>query len=214
MSKQPEMKPDNYSFFDNEYLLTEEMCAEAEISRIDTGLIIAWILFAFMIFVMMPSVPDLFYDYFSSPSLGTIFSLSGGVGITILPSFAAVILIIKIFPKKAGAKRFQEQLKLVPSEKRSVSFYNGYVEVMGKFRKKIPYTELKRTGETRNLYILYFKEKKIVFVPKGNFRKGTLRELKSFIRKHRTWSSKLYGAMRWLPVLFFLLMCCYAIWEQ
>lgn len=214
MKKETEYVPDNYSFFDNEYLLTEEMCAEAEISRIDTGLIIAWLLFTFMLFAIMPSAPDMLYDYFSSPSLGTIFSLSGGLGITILPSFVAVILIIKIFPKKAGAKRFQEQLQLVPGAKRNIFFYNEYVEVTGKFRKKLFYTELKRTGETRNLYILYFKEKRIVFIPKANFHKGTLSELKSFIRKRRTWRSKLYGIIRWLPVLYFMLLCGYAIWEQ
>lgn len=203
-----------YSFFTNEYLLTEKMCAEAERSRIDVGLVIAWLLLTLMLFMMMPSVPSMIYDYFSSPSLGTIFSLSGGVGITILPSFAVILLIAKAFPQKAGAKRFQEQLKLVPGEKRNLSFYDEYVEVTGKFRKKLPYAELKRTGETKNLYILYFKEKRILFVPKSSFHKGTLMELKSFIKKHRTVTSKLYGFIRWLPAVFFLILCCYAVWEQ
>lgn len=166
-----------------------------------------------MLFMMMPFAPAMINDYFSAPSMGTILSLSGGVGITILPSFAAVILLIRVFPQKAGEKRFQEQLQLVPSEKRRLCFYNEYVEVTGKFRKKLSYTELKRTGETRNLYLLYFKDNKIVYVPKDKFRKGTLRELKSFISRRRTWGSKCYGVIRWLPVLFFLLVCCRGIWE-
>lgn len=213
MDKNSSITPNKYSFFTNEYLLTEKMCAEAEISRIDVGLVIAWILLTLMFFMMMPSVPSMIYDYFSTPSLGTIFSLSGGVGITILPSFAVILLIAKTFPQKVGAKRFQEQLQLVPGEKRNLSFYDEYVEVAGKFRKKLPYTELKRTGETRNLYILYFKEKRILFIAKAGFHKGTLTELKSFVKKHRTINSKLYGILRWLPAVFFLLLCCYAIWE-
>ena len=94
MENLPANLTDKYSFFDNEYLLTKEMCSEAEISRIDTGLIIAWILFTFMLFMMMPVAPAMINDYFSAPSMGTILSLSGGVGITILPSFAAVILLV------------------------------------------------------------------------------------------------------------------------
>lgn len=43
MENLPENLTDKYSFFDNEYLLTKEMCAEAEISRIDTGLILSLI---------------------------------------------------------------------------------------------------------------------------------------------------------------------------
>ena len=72
MENLPENLTDKYSFFDNEYLLTKEMCAEAEISRIDTGLIIAWILFTFMLFMMMPFAPAMINDYFSAPSMGTI----------------------------------------------------------------------------------------------------------------------------------------------
>jgi len=214
MDKKSSIMSNKYSFFTNEYLLTEEICAEAEISRIDVGLVIAWLLLTFMFFMMMPSIPSMIYDYFSSPSPGTILSLSGGVVITILPSFVIILLIAKTFPRKAGAKRFQEQLQLVPGEKRNLSFYDAYVEITGKFKKKLPYTELKRMGETRNLYILYFTEKRILLIPKAGFHKGTLTELKSFIRKRRTIRSKLYGFIHWLPALCFLLLCCYAIWEQ
>lgn len=214
MNAKTQNTPDHYSYFSNEYILTEEMCAEAELSRIDIGLIIAWMLLTLIFLMMFPSLPEMIYDYFSSPSSGTILSLSGGIGITLLSPLAVIFLLAKTFPKKAGAKRFHEQLSLVPSENRSLAFYNEYVEVTGKFKRKLPYTELKRTGETRNLYLLYFTEKRILFVHKSGFHKGTLSELKSFIQKRRTWKSKIYGILRWLPVLYFLILCCYVIGEQ
>lgn len=117
MDKNSSITPNKYSFFTNEYLLTEKMCAEAEISRIDVGLVIAWILLTLMFFMMMPSVPSMIYDYFSTPSLGTIFSLSGGVGITILPSFAVILLIAKTFPKKWEPNVFRNSSNLCPVKK-------------------------------------------------------------------------------------------------
>ncbi|MDE6816971.1 MAG: YcxB family protein, partial [Lachnospiraceae bacterium] len=76
--------------------------------------------------------------------------------------------------------------------------------IKGKFSKKIPYRKLMRTGETRNLYLLFFTEKRIVILHKAGFCKGTLPELKAFVRKRRTLHSKLYGLLRWLPVIFAL----------
>ena len=201
-----------YSSFSNTYLLTEEICAEAEISRIDIGIAIIWMLLMFIVYVLLPSLPDMINEYFSSPSLSTIIELSGGIGIQIVSPIVAIICIIKAFPKLVGAKRFKEQLTLVPGENRTLEFYDEYVEITGKFKRKLPYKELKRIGETKNLYILYFKEKRILFVHKSGFHKGTLRDLKQFIRERRTWSSKVYGIIRYLPVLLYLMLFSFAIW--
>ena len=201
-----------YSSFSNTYLLTEEICAEAEISRIDIGIAIIWMLLMFIVYVLLPSIPDMINEYFSSPSLSTIIELSGGIGIQIISPIVAVVCIIKAFPKLVGAKRYKEQLTLVPGENRTLEFYDEYVEITGKFKRKLPYKELKRIGETKNLYILYFKEKRILFVHKSGFHKGTLRDLKQFIRDRRTWGSKVYGIIRYLPVLLYLILFSFAIW--
>ena len=202
-----------YSFFSNTYILTEEICAEAEISRIDTGIAIIWMLLMFFVYAMFPALPSMVDNYFSSPSLSTVIELSGGIGIQIISPIVAVVCLIKAFPKLVGAKRFQEQLTLVPSKNRTLEFYDEYVEITGKLKQKFPYKELKRIGETKNLYILYFKQKRILFVHKSGFHKGTLRDLKQFIRERRTWSSKVYGIIRYLPVLLYLILFSFAIWE-
>lgn len=214
MNKQLENTPDNYDFFTNEYVLTENMCAEAEVSRMDVLFAVWLILLIIMFTLMMPFFPSMIQDYFSAPSLGTVFTLSGGVGITFLPPFAIIILAAKVLPKKVGAKRFQEQLLLVPGEKRRLSFYNKYVAVTGDFTEELPYSKLRRTGQTKHLYILYFKNKRILFVPKDGFRKGTFSDFKSFIRQRRTWGSKIYGIIRYLPILYFLFLFYLLIWEM
>lgn len=201
-----------YSFFSNEYVLTEEMCAEAELSRMDILFIIGWIVFSAFGYALFPSIPNMINEYFSSPSLGTILELSGGIGIPLISPIIAMVCIIKIFPQKVGQKRFKEQLTLVPSENRKLAFYNEYVEVTGKFKKKLPYDELVRTGETRTLYLLYFTNQRILFVPKSGFHKGTLSELKHFISKRRTIESKIYGIVRYSPALIYLYILIHTIY--
>lgn len=131
-----------------------------------------------------------------------------------LAFLGAAVLMIKSFPRLVGEKRFKEQLKLVPSEKRCVNFYDQYVEIKGKFSKKIPYRELMRTGQTRSLYLLFFTERRILILPKSRFCKGTLAELKIFIRQRRTLKSKIYGILRWLPVVLFFLLFLNAFWRE
>lgn len=202
------------SFFTNEYTLTKEICAQTEPSRLDIGiafLIVAGasipIAYILIFLSRLSEITALLHAYFSSSSSTVVFNPSGGIyaapGISLVFAGAA-ILMIKSFPRLVGEKRFKEQLKLVPSEKRCVNFYDQYVEIKGKFSKKIPYKELMRTGETRNLYLLFFTEKRIVILHKAGFCKGTLPELKAFVRKRRTLHSKLYGLLRWLPVIFAL----------
>lgn len=213
-----------YSFFTNEYTLTMEICAEAEISRIDTGIayvltISAAMMIAFFrpLLSLVPQIPGLLYAYFSSPSPGTILELSGFNGLLPFVSVSitgAAILMIKAFPQLVGEKRLEEQLKFLPSPNRQVNFYDQYIEVKGKFHKNLPYKELKRTGETRSLYLLYFTEKRVLILPKNRFYKGSLPELKPFIREHRTLKSKLYGAIRWLPVVFVFLLFLILFWTE
>ncbi len=213
-----------YSFFTNEYVLSKEMCAEMETARLDVGIafeltVAAAMMIAFFrpLLEIIPEIPALLYDYFSSPSPGTVLELSGfnlalpGVSVSLI---GAVILLIRSFPALVGDKRFNEQLHFVPSVNRSVNFYDKYVEVKGKFSKKLPYKELKRTGETRSLYLLFFTERRIVLVPKSGFRKGSLAELKPFIRKRRTLKSKIYGKIRYLPVLLTLLLFTSIFWWE
>ncbi len=198
-----------YSFFTNEYTLTKEMCAEMELSKMDIGIAflllvsIMAILANIQIFLRNPSETlGLFSEYFSSPSPDTVLAMSGFTGIfTGLSVPVAMVFFIKAFPKLLGEKRFNEQLNLVPSENRKVNFYDHYVEVKGKFSKKLPYNELQRTGETRNLYLLFFTERRILLLPKNRFCKGTLAEVKAFVRERRTLNSKIYGVVRWLPVV-------------
>lgn len=209
-----------YSHFTNEYTLTKEMCAELELSRIDIGIIFVSMTFIFTFMVILsssdilPAIPDVAYAFFSSPSAGTILELSGVVGITFVPSVVAIWCLIKAFPKLVGEKQFKEHMKLVPSVNRTVSFYDTYVTVEGKFSKKLPYEELRRIGETRNYYILYFTERRILPVDKSGFRKGSLKELKAFLKEHRTWKSKVFGVMRYAPLAVLFVFFGYMLWSQ
>lgn len=211
-----------YSYFTNEYTLTEDMCAEMETSRIDLGIACVFILAATIIlgslvpfFKLLPEIPGLLDEYFSSPSSADILELSGFRSALPLPSglaiLCAAIPLIKAFPRLVGEKRFGEQLQFLPSPNRQINFYDQYIEAAGKFHKKLPYQELLRTGETRSLYLLFFTERRILILPKSRFCKGTLADLKTFIRQRRTFKSKLYGILRWLPVMLALWMCLSAI---
>lgn len=210
-----------YSYFTNKYTLTKEMCAELETSRIDLGIIFVGMTIIFMFMVLLPSVSDIFpglseaaHAYFSSPSAGTILEFSGVAGITFVPSGVAVWCLLKAFPKLVGEKQFKEHMKLVPGENRTVSFYDMHVTVKGKFSKKLPYKELCRIGETRNYYILYFTERRILPVDKAGFRKGNLKELKAFLRERRTWKSKIFGVVRYFPPALFFIFFCYVMWME
>lgn len=213
-----------YSFFTNEYTLTKALCAETEPSRLDTGIAYCVTVAAAMLLAslrpflaMLPRIPDLLHAYFSSSSSTVVWDRTGvnyampGFSVSIL---AAILLLVKSLPRLVGEKRYREQMKLVPSEKRSVNFYDQYVEIKGKFSKKIPYRELKRTGETRNLYLLFFTEKRIVILHKSGFCKGSLAELKAFIRKRRTLKSRLYGILRWVPAAFVFALFLWIFWSE
>lgn len=208
-----------YSYFTNEYTLTKEMCAEAELSRIDIGLsyVCMTAVFVLLVFLssvpeILPSLPDAARAYFASPSTGTILQFSGVAGITFVSPVVVIFCFLKIFPKLVGEKRFNEHMKLVPSANRTLSFYEDYITVQGKFSKKLPYRELKRTGETRHLYLLYFTEKRILIVDKNRFRKGNLKDLKQFIRERRTKKSKIYGVVRCLPLVLLFFLFCFCLW--
>lgn len=210
-----------YSYFTNEYTLTKEMCAELEPSRIDLGFIFVGMTIIFMFMVLLPSVsdmipaiPDAAHAFFSTPSVGTILEFSGVTGITFVPPLVAIWCLIKAFPKLVGEKQFKEHMKLVPGVNRTVSFYDTHVTVKGKFSKKLPYKELRRIGETRNYYILYFTEKIILPVDKAGFRKGNLKELKEFLRERRTWKSKVFGVARYLPSVILFVFYCYMLWTE
>lgn len=209
------------SHFTNEYTLTKEMCAEAEISRIDLGAAYVGMTAAFVFLVFLfsasgnfLSISDAIREYFTYPSVETVLQLSGPVGITFVSPLIAVFCFIKVFPKLVGDKQFKEHMKLVPSANRTLSFYENHVTVQGNFSKKLPYRELRRTGETRHLYILYFTEKRILLVDKNRFRKGNLKELKQFIKKHRTMKSRLFGVVRWFPVIILGLFFIFSLWTM
>ncbi len=213
-----------YSYFTNEYTLTKEMCAELEASRIDIGLLFIGVVSVILFIGILSSapemaltIPDVANEYFSSPSAGTILQFSGisGVGgILFVPPLVAIWCTMKTFPKLAGEKQFKEHMKLVPSENRTVFFYDTHVTVKGKFSKKLPYKELCRIGETRNYYILYFTERRILPVDKAGFRKGNLKELKAFLRERRTWKSKIFGVVRYFPPVLFFIFFCYVMWME
>lgn len=204
-----------YSYFTNEYTLTEDMCAETETSRMDLGIACVFVAAAAILAAnlwpsleLIPEIPGLLYEYFSSPSSSDILQLSGfnmALPFVSIPAFlCAAVFLIKSFPRLVGEKRFGEQLQFLPSPNRQINFYDQYVEATGKFHKKLLYNELKRTGETRSLYLLFFTERRIVILHKAGFCKGTLPELKAFISKRRTLRSRLYGILRWLPVVLAL----------
>lgn len=211
----------HYSFFTNKYTLTKEMCAELEVVRLDVGFLYVGITLWFVLIVclssasdIVPSFSDAVYGYFSNPSVGTILEFSGVTGITFVPPVVAVICLIKVFPKLVGEKQFKEHMKLVPSAERTLSFYDEHVILQGKFSRKLPYRELKRVGQTKHYYILFFTEKRIVPVDKNGFRKGNLKELKVFLRKKRTWKSKIYGVVRYVPLVVLFAFFCYLLWMQ
>ena len=210
-----------FSFFTNRYTLTREMCAEAELSRIDIGLfcVSMTLLSVFIVFLssvpdLLPSIPDAAYSFFSSPSPGTILELSGAVGITFVSPVIAILCLLKAFPHLVGEKRFQEQLKFIPSACRTLSFYEECVIVEGGLRKKLPYGELRRVGKTRNLYLLYFTEKRILPVDRHGFRKGELREFRAFLAKRRTWKSRCHGVLRLIPPTIYFLLFVYILWAE
>lgn len=215
-------KPDTrFSFFTNRYTLTREMCAEAELSRIDVGLsfVAMTLLFVCVVFLssvpdLLPSVPDAVYDYFSAPSAGTILELSGAVGITFVSPAVAILCLMKAFPKLVGEKRFQEQLRFLPSAARTLSFCEDHVTAEGGLRKKLPYRKLRRIGRTRNLYLLYFTEKRILPVDRHGFRKGEQREFLTFLQKRRTWRSRVYDVIRHIPPVLCFLFYAYMIWLE
>lgn len=199
------------SFFTNKYRLTTEMCGESELSRTDLGIMIGLILMVTLLCVAFPAFPDTIRAYFAEPSAGTILSLSGIAGITILPPVAALFALAMVFPKLVGEKRFQEQISFVPGENRTVDFYDQYVKIQGTFSKKLFYKDLKRTGQTRNLYLMFFRDRQMLIIPKSGFCKGSLKELKSFIKKHKTVGSRIYGILRYLPVLAYLLIMVFVL---
>lgn len=214
-----------YSYFTNEYTLTEDMCAETETSRMDLGIACVFVAAAAILAAnlwpsleLIPEIPGLLYEYFSSPSSSDILQLSGfnmALPFVSIPAFlCAAVFLIKSFPRLVGEKRFGEQLQFLPSPKRQINFYDQYVEATGKFHKKLLYNELKRTGETHSLYLLFFTERRILILPKSRFCKGTLAELKIFIRQRRTLKSKIYGILRWLPVILFFLLFLNAFWRE
>ena len=64
-----------YSYFTNEYTLTEDMCAETETSRMDLGIACVFVAAAAILAAnlwpsleLIPEIPGLLYEYFSSPS--------------------------------------------------------------------------------------------------------------------------------------------------
>lgn len=214
-----------YSYFTNEYTLTEEMCAEMETSRMDLGIACVFIIAAAIIpanllsfFRLLPDIPGQLYEYFSSPSSTDILELSGFRSALPLPSGLALLCVTiplaKSFPRLVGEKRFGEQLQFLPSPNRQINFYDEYIEAAGKFHKKLPYQELMRTGETRRLYLLFFTERRILILPKDRFLKGTLPELKDFIRERRTFKSKFYGVIRYLPVVLVFLLFLTIFWTE
>lgn len=204
-----------YSSFTNEYVLTKEMCAEAELSRLDIGIAYICMTFLFVFYICLQSTSEILFSfsdamqaYFSAPSAGTILQLSGAAGITFVSPIVVIIALLKVFPKLVGEKQFKEHMKLIPSANRRIDFYEDHVMVEGKFHKKFPYSELKRTGETRHLYILYFTEHRILLLDKAGFRKGNLKDLKSFLKKRQNIKSKLYKTVRLLALLLILLLFC------
>lgn len=63
-----------YSYFTNEYTLTEDMCAETETSRMDLGIACVFVAAAAILAAnlwpsleLIPEIPGLLYEYFSSP---------------------------------------------------------------------------------------------------------------------------------------------------
>lgn len=213
-----------YSVFSNEYVLTKELCGEAEVSRIDVGLLYILSVVAAVVVLCFQDISgtaggigNMLHAYFSSPSADTVLELSGVGAMMIgtpLGLLGAGFALYKSFPKLVGEKRFQEQISFVPSAKRRVEFYDEYVEVRGKFSRKLPYKELRRIGETRNLYLLYFTDKRIVFLHKAGFCKGRLADLKSFLRERRTRGSKIYGVIRYLPVICVMALFTWIIWME
>lgn len=213
-----------YSFFTNEYVLTKELCAEAERSRMDVGIlyVLSVATFALCVCLMDYSgtwkvISDMLREYFSAPSPGTILELSGaGIMAVAMPVgfFAAGVAFVKSFPKLVGEKRLKEQLSLVPSVNRRVDFYDEYVEIQGKFSRKLPYYELKRVGETRNLYLLFFTGKRMLILHKAGFRKGNLADLKIFVKERRTRKSKIYGIIRYVPVVCVIVLFLGVLWME
>lgn len=201
-----------FSFYSNHYTLTREMCAEAELSRIDMGIAFVVMTLIFVVLAQFPSLPETIHEYFLSPSSSTILTFSGVTGIFVCSPLAAIYLLGKMFPRMVGEKRFKEQLALVPSECRQIDFYDSYVKVTGKFSRKLDYKNLKRTGETRHLYLLFFSGKQMLILPKSGFRKGTLPSLKAFLKKRQTWKTRIYGVIRFLPTIGYFLLYCYSLW--
>lgn len=219
-----ESKREVYSYFTNEYVLTQEMCAEAERSRIDVGLLCVVATLTGVLFLYLLSIPEFLNvlqnrvgDIVLLPSDGTVLQMSG-VNAQVISGpviyIIAMVMLIKFFPKMVGEKRLKEQLTLVPSVNRRIDFYEQHVRVEGKLSRNLPYSELKRTGETRNLYILYFRHKKILILHKAGFRKGRLPDVKEFIRKRRTFCSRLYGVIRYVPIAVYVFLFVFAIWEE
>ncbi len=213
-----------YSHFTNEYVLTQEICAEAERSRIDVGLLCVVVTLTGVLCLYLLSLPEVLYalerrtgDAVLLPSDGTVLQMSG-VNAQVISGpviyVIALVMLVKFFPKIVGEKRLKEQLTLVPSVNRRIDFYEKHVRVEGKLSRSLPYSELKRTGETRNLYILYFRDKRILILHKAGFRKGRLQDVKEFIRKRRTLRSRLYGVIHYVPTAIYILLFAFAIWED
>ena len=98
-----------YSSFTNQYVLTKEMCAEAELSRIDIGIAYICITFLFVFLVLLQSASETAFslqnaveNYFAAPSASTILQLSGAAGITFVSPVVVVIAFLKVFPKLVG----------------------------------------------------------------------------------------------------------------
>ena len=104
-----------YSYFTNEYTLTEDMCAETETSRMDLGIACVFVAAAAILAAnlwpsleLIPEIPGLLYEYFSSPSSSDILQLSGfnmALPFVSIPAFlCAAVFLIKSFPRLVGEK--------------------------------------------------------------------------------------------------------------
>lgn len=104
-----EGKRDVYSYFTNECVLTEELCAEAERSRIDVGLLCAVATLTGALCIYLLSVTENLYALESrmgsvvlSPSNGTVLQMSG-VNAQIISGpviyIVALVMLFKFFRK-------------------------------------------------------------------------------------------------------------------
>lgn len=107
--------------------------------------------------------------------------------------FAAALLVwlIVVLPANGGKSRYQAMMQGTSAPpRRTTVFYQDYLEVTAESGKKtvVPYSDVEKIIESRNLWVLSCKGRIGVMIKKDGFIRGNMDEVRKYMgdNEHRT----------------------------